>query len=307
MATVTHDEATGAAPAAARSSSRRWLKALLRNPAALLGLAIVTTVVLLAVFAPQVAPHSPVQSNLRYAFRPPSWVSGGVEGYLLGTDALGRDILSRIIYGSRISLIVGLVVVVIQGGFGTLMGLLSGYYGGKLDAFLMRIADVQLAIPFMILAIAIMAVLGPSLTNVILVLSVTGWVTFARVVRSEVLSVRQMDYVAAARALGCGTGRILFKHILPNVAASVIVIASLQLARMIISEAALSFLGLGVQPPTPSWGGMVADGRSFVATHWWIATFPALAVFVTVLGVNLLGDWVRDVLDPTLKDRPSRG
>jgi len=221
--------------------------------------------------------------------------------HLLGTDDFGRDVLSRLIFGSRISLLVGFSSVLVQLGVGGSLGLTAGYYRGRADQIIMRIADIQLAVPFLVLALAVVAVLGPSLWNVILVLGVTGWVSYGRVLRGQVLAVREQQYVEAARALGAPDLRILLTHILPNVTNSVIVIASLEVARMIIAEASLSFLGLGVQPPTPTWGGMVAQGRNFITVAWWIATFPGLAIFLTVLGINLFGDWLRDLLDPTAR------
>jgi peptide/nickel transport system permease protein len=224
----------------------------------------------------------------------------GTTEYLLGSDPLGRDILSRIVYGSRISLIVGVAAVAIQGSIGVLLGLVAGYYGGLADRLIMRLADLQLSIPFLVLALALIAALGSGLKNVIIVLGLTGWMGYGRVVRAEVLALKHQEFVDAARAIGMRSQRIVFRHILPNTMDSAVVMATLQAAKMMTSEAVLSFLGLGVQPPTPSWGGMVADGRSYVASHWWIALFPGLAIFVTVLSLNLVGDWLRDSFDPTL-------
>jgi peptide/nickel transport system permease protein len=207
------------------------------------------------------------------------------------------------IHGARISLLVGLAAVAVQGSVGAFLGLLAGYFGGRVDVAISRVTEVQLAIPFYVLAIAVMSVLGPGLRNVILVLGVTGWVIYGRVVRSEVLSVREQVYVEATRALGSSNARILFRHVLPNVTSSLLVISTLEVARMIIAEASLSYLGLGVLPPTPTWGGMVSEGRNWVTTSWWVSTLPGVAIFVTVLGVNVVGDFLRDVLDPTLRDR----
>jgi peptide/nickel transport system permease protein len=217
---------------------------------------------------------------------------------LLGTDSLGRDMLSRILYGARISLLVGVLAVAVQGTIGVTMGLLAGYYRGRIDAVLMRIADVEMGLPFLVLAIAVMAILGASLRNVIIVLGLTGWVIYARIVRSEVLSLREREFVQAAQALGAPGGHIVLRHILPNVTASIIVVATLQIPRMIISEASLSFLGLGVPPSVPTWGSMISDGRDYVSTAWWLSTFPGIALVLAVLGINLLGDWLREVLDP---------
>ena len=274
---------------------------LLHDWAALLGLVVVVVVVGAAVFSPLVAPHDPLQQDLGRRLLPPAWQEGGEPDYLLGCDPLGRDILSRIIFGARISLIVGVLAVLIRGSGGVLLGLSSGYYGGWLDSVLMRLGDTQMALPFLVLALAIMSVLGPGLRNVIVVLGITGWVLYARVVRGEVLALRESEFVEAARVVGVRTGRILGKHILPNAAASVIVVATLDIAQMIILEASLSYLGMGVQPPTPSWGSMVADGRDYLSTQWWVSTFPGLAIFVTVMAINLVGDWLRDVLDPTTR------
>ena len=273
---------------------------LCRSPKGISGLMLVAAVVGTAIFAPIVAPHSPLAQDISKRLMPPFWLSGSMANPL-GTDLLGRDILSRIIYGSRISLFVGVSSVAAAGTVGILLGLLAGYYRGRLDNIIMRVIDVQLAIPFLVLAVAVVAVLGASLRNIIVVLGLTGWVTYGRIVRGEVLSVREKEYVEAARLVGCRDHRIMFRHILPNVSASIIVVATLQVAQMIIAEASLSFLGLGVQPPTPTWGGMVADGRDYLADAWWVSAFPGLAIMFAVLGINLLSDWLRDYLDPTLK------
>jgi len=277
------------------------LRRLVQNRAAFLGLLVVLLVVFGALFAPLLAPHDPTEQDLSKRLLPPSWQEGGEADFVLGGDPLGRDILSRIIYGARISLTVGLLAVLVRGTGGVLWGLLSGYYGGWIDSLLMRLGDVQLALPFLILALAIMAVLGPGLRNVIMVLGITGWIFYARVVRSEVLSLREREFVQAAQVTGARNLRILVRHILPNASASVIVVATLDIAQMIILEASLSYLGMGVQPPTPSWGGMVADGRDYLSTQWWVSTFPGLAIFITVMAINLVGDWLRDVLDPTTR------
>jgi len=259
------------------------------------------TIILVAVFAPVLAPHDPYAQHLELRAGAPtlSWSTAGA--YPLGNDQLGRDILSRLIYGSRISLLVGAVAVVLGGAAGVALGLAAGYFGGWPDRLIMRAADIQLAFPFILLAMAIIAVAGPGLVKLVAVLALSGWVTYARVVRSEVLSVREREFVQAARAMGVHDGRIVARHILPNVAAPIIVVATLELARVVILEAALSFLGLGVQPPAPSWGRMLADGRDFLATAWWISTFPGLAIMALVLGVNLVGDWLRDMLDPRIR------
>jgi peptide/nickel transport system permease protein len=229
-------------------------------------------------------------------------MDGGTRSFPLGTDTLGRDILSRVIYGARISLAVGFTAVAIAGMLGITIGLTSGYYRGRVDDVTMRLAEIQLAVPFILFAIAILAVLGPGLKNLILVLGITGWVTYARVVRGQVLSFREKEFVEAARCVGAGDLRIMFRHILPNTFASVIVIGSFAVAATILAEAALSFLGLGVPPSTPTWGGMVADGREQILTNrWWMYLFPGVAIMLTVLAINAVGDWLRDYLDPRLR------
>jgi peptide/nickel transport system permease protein len=280
---------------------RRILRELVRNKAALLGLVILTIITAAAILAPLVSPVDPQVQDVEMRLKPPGWTLAEGQTSLFGTDHLGRDILSRLIFGARISLIIGLSAVSVAGTLGTLIGLVAGYRGGRIDDLCMRMTDTMLAMPFILLALAVIAVLGPSLRNIILVLGITSWVSYARVVRAEVLTLRTREFVSAAKALGGGGPRIVFQHLLPNVLTPVIVIATLEVARMIILESALSFLGLGVQPPTPTWGGMLADGRAYVTTAWWLATFPGLAIMVTVLGINLLGDWLRDILDPRLQ------
>jgi peptide/nickel transport system permease protein len=254
-----------------------------------------------ALAAPQIAPWDPGRQMLVKRLRPPAWHERGLREHPLGTDHLGRDILSRILYGGRISLGVGLSAVTLSGLIGITLGLLAGFHGGRTDAFIMRVVDVFLAIPYILLAMGVVFALGPSLLNVILVMAVTRWVQFARIVRADVLSIREREFVSGARARGNRSMRLLLRHVLPNALTPIIVVATLELAFMIIYESALSFLGLGVQPPTPTWGWMLADGRNYVATAWWLATFPGLAIMLTVLAVNLLGDWLRDTLDPRLK------
>jgi peptide/nickel transport system permease protein len=284
-----------------RQDFRRVLRELASNRAALLGLVVVLAVVIAALLARQIAPFDPVAQEIANRLKPPGWTGADGRIRLLGTDHLGRDILSRLIFGARISLVIGLSAVVLAGTLGTLIGLVAGFEGGRIDDLCMRLTDTMLAMPFILLALAVIAVLGPSLFNIIMVLGVTSWVSYARVVRAEVLTLRTREFVAAAQALGGGGLRIVGRHLLPNVLTPVIVIATLEVARMIILESALSFLGLGVQPPTPTWGGMLADGRAYLSTAWWLATFPGLCIMLSVLGINLLGDWLRDVLDPRLK------
>ena len=254
-----------------------------------------------AVLAPQIAPWDPARQMLMKRLRPPMWEARGLREHPLGTDHLGRDILSRILYGGRISLGVGLSAVTLSCLIGVTLGLLAGFHGGRTDALIMRVVDVFLAIPYILLAMGVVFALGPSLLNVILVMAATRWVQFARIVRADVLSIREREFVSGARARGSRSFRLLVRHVLPNALTPIIVVATLELAFMIIYESALSFLGLGVQPPTPTWGWMLSDGRNYVATAWWLATFPGLAIMLTVLAVNLLGDWLRDTLDPRLK------
>jgi peptide/nickel transport system permease protein len=280
--------------------TQKILRKLLENKSAVFGLIMVLAVVFAAVFAPFISPHDPTLQDVEKRLLPPIGEEGTNPAHLLGTDHLGRDIVSRLIYGARISIVVSVSAVALSAFLGTLIGLLSGFYGGKVDNIFMRIADVQLAFPFILLAIAIIAVLGPNLQNIIIVMGITGWVIYARVVRAEVLSLREKEYILAVKALGGSNRRIIFQHLFPNVIPPVIVIVTLEMARMIIMEAALSFLGLGIQPPTPTWGGMLADGRVYISTSWWLATFPGLVIMLVVLGINLLGNWLRDILDPRL-------
>jgi peptide/nickel transport system permease protein len=266
-----------------------------------MGLLILLGVACSAILAPLIVPSDPTAQEITLRLKPPGWRTPDGRTYLLGTDHLGRDILSRLIFGARISLIIGFSAVAIAGTLGTLIGLVAGYRGGRVDDLCMRLTDTMLAMPFILLALAVIAVLGPSLRNIIFVLGITSWVSYARVVRGEVLTLRTREFIVAARALGSGGRRIVFGHLLPNVLTPVIVIATLEVARMVILESALSFLGLGVQPPTPTWGGMLADGRAYLSSAWWLATLPGLSIMLTVLGINLLGDWLRDVLDPRLQ------
>jgi peptide/nickel transport system permease protein len=283
---------------------REWvglLRRLARRRTALFGLAVVAAVALTAILAPLVSPFDPLEQDIGQRLREPGWQDAHGRVHPLGTDHLGRDILARIIYGSRVALLVGIAAVAISGVLGLMIGLVAGYFGGRVDDFFMRLADIQLAVPFILLAIAIIGVLGPSLQNIIIVIGVSSWVVYARVVRGEVLSIREREFVQAAIALGGRNGRIVLRHVLPNAFTPWLVVATLDMARVIVLESALSFLGLGVQPPTPTWGGMLADGRVYLSTAWWLATFPGLAILVTVLGINLFGDGLRDTLDPRLK------
>lgn len=270
-------------------------RAVRRNPLSLAGLALILALVATAVLAPHVAPYDPLETRLRDRLKPPS------SAHLLGTDQLGRDILSRVLYGAQISLRIAGLVALIAGLSGTVVGLVCGYFGGLLDDVLMRITDVFMAFPQLILAMAISAALGPSLENAIIAISLTEWTVFARLARSRALAIREETYVEAARALGAGRSRILFRHILPLSLSPLVVQVSLEMGGIIRTAASLGFLGLGAQPPTPEWGVMVTAGRNYLPGQWWVSTFPGLAIFLAVLGFNLLGDGIRDILDPRLR------
>lgn len=307
MATIDQQSATGLPLLAGQVMRERpgrlqlYSSSLWQNKLALIGAVIIVVIVIGAITAPWIAPHDPQSQSLAARFTPPVWQEGGTWTHPLGTDALGRDLLSRLIYGARISLIVGIMAVLIQGIIGVILGVLSGFYGGAVDSVLMRITDVQYAVPFLVLAVAIMAVIGASLRNIIIVLGVTGWVYYARIARAEALALRNREFVEAAHALGASNIRIMIRHILPNLTASIIVIATLRFSSMIIQEASLSFLGLGVPPNIPSWGVMVAEGRGYVDSAWWVAGLSGGAIFLLVMSVNIVGDWLRDELDPTMK------
>jgi len=261
-----------------------------------LGLGLTLTALLAALGAPWLAAHDPLRTDFAHGLRPP-----GTPGHPLGTDQLGRDLLARVLYGARLALFIGICTVAATAVVGGLLGLVTGFVERWPSAVIMRLADVQLSFPFILLAMTINVIVGLGLRNIILSLSAAGWVVYARVVRGEVLSVKQRDFVHAAAALGAGRARLLFRHVLPNVAPSIIVVASLQFSQFIVAEAAISFLGCGVQPPTPAWGSMLADSRDFLYVAWWLAVFPGAALALTALGVNLLGDWLRDSLDPRLR------
>jgi peptide/nickel transport system permease protein len=283
-----------------RSRSRLW-RTLVRG-SGVFNVAFLLLLVITAVFAPVITHYDPTVSDITGRLLPPAWMHGGSRVHLLGTDQLGRDVFTRLIYGSRISLIVGITTVAMSSVLGSGLGLLAGYYEGTLGMVLMRIADIQLAFPFLLLAIAIAAVLGVGLLNVILILGVAGWVSFGRLTRGQVLSIKQKDYVEAARAVGAGGSATIVRHILPNVITPIIVVATATVANNIVVEASLTFLGLGVQPDLPSWGNMLASSRDYLNVGWWMSVFPGLALTLTVLTVNLLGDWLRDYLDPTLRN-----
>ena len=272
-----------------------------RQGVVLVGTLVIVASVVLAALAPALAPVDPIRNDLLARLAPPMWMEGGSARHPLGTDTLGRDVVSRLLYGARVSLLVGFAAVLVAGVVGVALGLVAGYYGGRLDDLLMRVGDVQLAFPVLVLAIAVLSVLGASLGNVIIVLGLTGWVTYARITRAETLSLRHRDFGAGARALGARDAAILWRHILPNVLPPITVVATFSVARTIIAEASLSFLGLGIPPPAPSWGAMLDEGRNYLTTGWWLALFPGLAILALVLGINLVGDWLRDALDPRVE------
>ena len=261
---------------------------------------ILSVFVFTGVFAPLLAPHDPERPDLLASLQPP-WFAGGSSDHILGTDDLGRDVLSRLIYGARVSLLVALAVVVIAGFVGVTVAVIAGYRGGRLDAFLMRTTDASMAFPVLLLAIVIVGVFGPSLTNVIVILAVAGWPSYARVLRSEVLRLKSQDYVTQARAMGGGVRWVILRHILPNIVPTLLVLASLQVGLAIIAEGSLSFLGIGVPPPAPSWGGMLSDGRENIADAWWLPTMPGIALSLVVLSANMMGDWLRVHNDPTTR------
>jgi peptide/nickel transport system permease protein len=254
-----------------------------------------------AVLAPQVAPHDPLKGSLANRLKAPAWQEGGSLEYPLGTDKLGRDILSRIIHGARVSLAVSLVAILVGGGIGTGMGLISGYFGRWVDSVIMRLVDISLSLPTILLALVLVAAVGPSFATVIIVLVVLLWARYARLVRAETLSIKERDFIARARVAGASHTRIMVKYIFPNVVNSLVVLATLQVGYVILLESALSFLGAGLPRPTPAWGLMIADGRELIVTAWWVSMFPGLAIMLTVLSLNLLGDWLRDHLDPKLR------
>jgi len=255
-----------------------------------------------AVFAPWIAPHEPFQGALSNRLTPPAWQDGGTMEHLLGTDKLGRDQLSRIIYGARISLTVSLIAIFVGGIIGTVLGLISGFFGGRTDAVIMRLVDISLALPTILLALVLVAAVGPSFGTVIIVLIVLLWARYARLVRGETLAIKELDFIARARVAGASPTRIMYRYIFPNVVNSLIVLATLQVGYVILLESALSFLGAGLPRAEPAWGVMVADGRELIVTAWWVSMFPGLAIMLTVLALNLVGDWLRDHLDPKLRN-----
>lgn len=262
---------------------------------------IVAIVVFCALFAPYVSPHDPQRIRPKDRLMPPSWAEGGNPTYLLGTDSTGRDLLSRIIYGARISLIVAVLGIAISASFGTFIGLVSGYFGGIIDMIIMRIVDIMMSLPVLFLALAFAAVIPAGMYIVILIIAIFWWVGYARIVRGEVLSLKEREFVALAKVAQASSARIIFKHILPNLVNTLTVMMTLEVGGVIMFEAAFSFIGFGVQPPTPSWGNMLSEGQNYLTTAWWIAVFPGLSLMATIFSCNFIGDWLRDALDPKLR------
>jgi peptide/nickel transport system permease protein len=275
-------------------------KSLKESKTGMFGAGIVFIVIVVALTATIISPYDPTKQDIMNKMMAPAWYGDGSWEHIFGTDQLGRDILSRLVYGSRVTLLVAFSGTILAGVVGVVMGAISGYYGGWIDALIMRIVDIQLSFPFILLALFIAAVLGPGLQNIILIAALSGWVRYARLVRGEILSIKEMEYIEAIRSLGGSNIRIIFYHILPNVISPVIVIATLEMAKIILMEASLSYLGLGVPIEIPTWGRMLSDSRVHIVTSPWMAIMPGIAITLTVLGVNLLGDWLRDYLDPKL-------
>ena len=276
---------------------------LWRDKAGFAGVTLMAALLFVALAAPLLAPCDPATQDLRARLRPPVWSERGSWNHLLGTDHLGRDVLSRVIYGSRVSLLVGASVVLVAGTFGTVLGMIAGYCGGRTDSMIMRWIDTQIAFPGLLLALIILAVIGPSLVTVILVLSLNGWMVYGRMTRSAVLSVSQTPYVEAAEILGCSGRRVISRHILPNLTSPLLTLAILEFARIVLAEAALSFLGLGIQPPSTSWGLDVASGKDYLFRAWWLVTFPGIAISITVLAINLVASWMRLISDPQEREK----
>jgi peptide/nickel transport system permease protein len=272
-----------------------------RSPLAVIGALIVSLVIVAAVAAPLLATSDPIDQDLTVVLKPPFWLPDGSAQHPLGTDHLGRDVYSRLVYGAQISLTISVLAALLGAVVGVVAGLVAGYHGGRLGAIIMRIVDLNLAFPLILLALAVVALLGANLKNLVIVMTITTWMIYARVVRGLTLALREREFVQAVRALGAHDARIITRHVLPNLLAPILVIWTLEVARVILMESALSFLGLGVPPPTPTWGRMLAEGRDYLTVAGWISIFPGIAIMVTVLGINFLGDGLRDLLDPQLR------
>lgn len=266
-----------------------------------ISLGIIATFVLVALLAPVLSLGDPTEQVLRNRFKPPVWEEGGSWAHVLGTDRMGRDMLSRIIWGARVSLAAGVITVLLASAFGAAVGLVAGYYGGRVDSALMRVTDATMSFPVILLALILAVTVGPSFTNVVVAIAVILWARYARVIRGQVLTLMELDFIAQARIAGAGAWRIITRHLFPNTLNTLVVLVTLQIGYVIIVEASLSFLGAGIPPPTPAWGSMIAEGREFVTSAWWASSFPGLAILLVVLAFNLLGDWLRDTLDPKLR------
>ncbi|WP_313892651.1 ABC transporter permease [Psychrobacillus sp.] len=285
-----------------KSFWKRFTRFIKKNPAGFIGIFLVSISVGCAIFAPWLTSFDPGKASLVSRLTPPSWSDPtGESTFFLGADQLGRDLFTRILYGARISLMVGFFGVLISLVIGTILGLVSGYFGKWLDDFIMRVADIQLAFPFILFAIVVMSILGTGIWKIIIILGITYWVGFARLIRGQVIALKEQEFIHAAKAIGGTNFTVIRKHILPNVLSSIFVLGTMYIAEFILLEASLTFLGLGVDPTIPSWGGMLADSRNYITTAWWTAVFPGVAVMFTVLGFNLLGDWLRDRFDPNMK------
>ncbi|MFC1937707.1 ABC transporter permease [Chloroflexota bacterium] len=260
-------------------------------------LAIIAT----AIFADVIAPHSPLKASIAISLQPPAWVDGGDPSHLLGTDYFGRDVLSRLIFGARISMIVALLAISLTTAIGTVLGLLAGYLGGWVDTIIMRVVDIFFSFPSILLALVLAVVLGPSFQNVIIIMVLVIWARFARQVRGETLSIKERDFVTIAEAMGVSSWKIMARHIFPNVVPTLLVLVTLEVGHVVLMEATLAFLGVGIPPPNPSWGIMISEGRDWLEAAWWICVFPGIAILLTVLTMNMLGDWIRDKLDPKLR------
>ena len=294
--------ASPASPSRAASGTMTWRLPFNTEGLPVVPIAILLILGFLAVFADLIAPYNPEIGSLSQRFKPPAWIAGGTSEYLLGTDHIGRDVLSRLIFGARVSMMVGFMAVIIAGVLGSTLGILSGYLGGWVDQVIMRVTDTWLALPALTFAIFLAAIVGPSEWNIVIILGAVYWTRYARVIRGEVLSLKERDFVRLAIVAGCSKWAIMRRHLLPNVANTAIVLATLMLGVVIVSEAALSFLGVGVPPPKPAWGLMLADGKKgLMAGYWWLTVFPGICIVLMVLAANLLGDWLRVKLDPQLR------